>query len=278
MDDAIEKMVQDMQLRGLSEGTQINYISRVKILQRFYGRPAEELGEEEIRDFLQHLITEKKQSASSVNVFNAALKFFYKTTLKTKWDNERIPRMKKTKKLPVVLTIEEVQALFDATKNLKHKCILMTTYGSGLRVSEVTRLKIIDIDSKNMSIFVRQGKGKKDRYTVLSQRNLELLREYWTKYHPSDWLFEGSEKGKHITSGSVQSIIHASATKAGIKKLVTVHTLRHSFATHLLEANVNLFYIKQLLGHTDIKTTAIYLHMVNINAFNLKSPLDGTKE
>jgi len=217
MDDAIEKMVQDMQLRGLSEGTQINYISRVKILQRFYGRPAEELGEEEIRDFLQHLITEKKQSASSVNVFNAALKFFYKTTLKTKWDNERIPRMKKTKKLPAVLTREEVQALFDATKNLKHKCILMTAYGSGLRVSEVTRLKISDIDSKNMSIFVHQGKGKKDRYTVLSQRNLELLREYWTKYHPSDWLFEGVEKGAHITSGSVQSIIHAATAKAGIK-------------------------------------------------------------
>jgi len=217
MDDAIEKMVQDMQLRGLSEGTQINYISRVKILQRFYGRPAEELGEEEIRDFLQHLITEKRQSASSVNVFNAALKFFYKTTLKTKWDNERIPQMKKTKKLPGVLTIEEVQALFDATKNLKHKCILMTAYGSGLRVSEVTRLKISDIDSKNMSIFVHQGKGKKDRYTVLSQRNLELLREYWTKYHPSDWLFEGVEKGAHITSGSVQSIIHAATAKAGIK-------------------------------------------------------------
>jgi integrase/recombinase XerD len=278
MDNAIEKMIQEMQLRGLSQGTQINYISRVKILQRFYGKPIEELGEDEIRNFLQHLIVKEKQSASSVNVFNAALKFLYKTTLKTDWNNERIPRLKKTRKLPTVLNREEVQTLFDATKNLKHKCILMTAYGSGLRVSEVTNLKVSDIDSKNMSVFVRQGKGKKDRYTVLSQRNLELLREYWIKYHPSDWLFEGSEKGKHITSGSVQSIIHAATAKAGIKKPVTVHTLRHSFATHLLESNVNLFYIKQLLGHTDIKTTALYLHMVNINAFNLKSPLDGTKE
>jgi integrase/recombinase XerD len=129
--------------------------------------------------------------------------------------------------------------------------------------------KISDIDSKNMSVFVRQGKGKKDRYTVLSQKNLELLREYWIKYHPSDWLFEGVEKGAHISSGSVQSIIHSAAAKAGIKKPVTVHTLRHSFATHLLESNVSLFYIKQLLGHSDIKTTALYLHMVNINAFKV---------
>jgi site-specific recombinase XerD len=201
MDNAIEKMIQEMQLRGLSQGTQINYISRVKILQRFYGKPIEELGEDEIRNFLQHLIVKEKQSASSVNVFNAALKFLYKTTLKTDWNNERIPRLKKTRKLPTVLNREEVQTLFDATKNLKHKCILMTAYGSGLRVSEVTNLKVSDIDSKNMSVFVRQGKGKKDRYTVLSQRNLELLREYWIKYHPSDWLFEGVEKGAHISSG-----------------------------------------------------------------------------
>jgi integrase/recombinase XerD len=277
MEEAIKKMIQEMQLRGLSQGTQINYISRVKILQRFYEKPAEELGEVEIRNFLQHLIVKEKQSASSVNVFNSALKFLYKTTLKMDWDSEKIPRQKKAKKLPTVLSHQEVEALFDGTNNLKHKCILMTAYGSGLRVSEVTRLKISDIDSKNMSIFVRQGKGKKDRYAVLSHRNLELLREYWIKYHPSDWLFEGSGKGSHISSGSVQSIIHTAAAKAGIKKLVTVHTLQHSFATHLLESNVSLFYIKQLLGHTDIKTTAIYLHMVNINAFNLKSPLDSTQ-
>jgi len=150
----------------------------------------------------------------------------------------------------------------------------MTIYGSGLRVSEIIGLKVSDIDSKNMRIFIRQGKGKKDRYAILSEKSLQILREYWKAYKPRDWLFEGQVKGTHYSHRSAQDAFYKAIKKAGIKKDVSIHTLRHSFATHMLEANVNLFHIKQLLGHSDITTTMVYLHMANMNTLNIKSPLD----
>jgi integrase/recombinase XerD len=275
MDDSIEKMCVEMRLRGLSEGSVTEYAKCVQNLQLFYGKPVTEVTENEIKGFLHHLVVKKKLAASTVNIYNAALKFLYQKTLKKAWDPENLPRFKKTKKLPNSLTKEEVQSLFDATDNLKHKCVLMTVYGSGLRLSEIVGLKVNDIDSKNMRIFIRQGKGKKDRYAILSQKSLEALREYWKEYKPKDWLFEGQKKGSFYTGRGVQDMFRKAVKKAGIKKNVSIHVLRHSFAVHMLEANVNLFHIKELLGHTDISTTTIYLRAANMSALKIKSPLDS---
>jgi integrase/recombinase XerD len=274
MDHVIQKMIVEMQIRGLAETSQHEYVKYVLNLQKFYGKSVTEVTENEIKTFLHHLITKKKLSASTVNAHSAALKFLYEKTLKMGWNSENLPRLKKPIKLPNVLTKKEVQLLFDVTDNLKHKCILMTVYGSGLRLSEIIGLKVCDIDSKNMRIFIRQGKGKKDRYAILSQKSLEILREYWKVYRPKDWLFEGREKGTPYSGRGAQDLFKKAVKKAGIKKDVSIHVLRHSFATHMLEANVNLFHIKQLLGHSNITTTTVYLHMANMNALSIKSPLD----
>lgn len=274
MDHAIEKMIVEMQIRGLAESSQKEYVQYVQKLQRFCGKPVTEVTENEIKAFLYHLVAVKKLSASTVNAHNAALRFLYEKVLKRGWNSENLPRIKKPRKLPDVLTKEEVQLLFDVTNNLKHKCILMTVYGSGLRLSEIVGLKVSDIDSQNMRIFIRQGKGKKDRYAILSQKSLEILREYWKAYKPRDWLFEGMQKGMPFSGRGAQDLFKKAVKKAGIKKAVSIHVLRHSFATHMLEANVNLFHIKQLLGHSDISTTTVYLHMANMNTLNIKSPLD----
>ena len=155
------------------------------------------------------------------------MKFLYQKTLKRVWDSENLPRLKKPKKLPDILTKEEVQSLFDVTDNLKHKCVLMTVYGSGLRLSEVAGLKVSDIDSRSMRIFIRQGKGKKDRYAILSQKSLEILHEYWRVYKPKDWLFEGREKGTSLTRRSIQDLFYNAVKKDGIKKDVSLHSLSY---------------------------------------------------
>lgn len=274
MESAIQKLLFDMQLRGMSQGTQQGYSICVKVFQRFYGKPAAELGENEIREFLHYLIVDKKLSLGSVNVYNGALKFLYEVTLQREWNGKNLPRLKHSKKLPAILSQQEVQSLFDVTENLKHKCMLMTVYSAGLRVSEVSKLKLVDIDSKNMQIFIHEGKGNKDRYTLLSKTNLEILREYWKKYKPTEWLFDGHKKGTHISVRTVQKVLEQAKDKAGIKKAISIHTLRHCFATHLLEADTNLYHIKQLLGHTCIQTTCRYIHLMRMDVLKVKSPLD----
>lgn len=187
---------------------------------------------------------------------------------------ENLSRIKEGKKLPVVLSQSEIKEIFDATDNLKHKTILMTIYAAGLKVSEAANLKVKDIDSKNMQIIIRQGKGKKDRYTLLSKTNLDILREYWKRYHPSTYLFPGKALNSHISVRTVQKIFEHSKDSANIKKEASVHTLRHSFATHLLEAGTDICYIQRLLGHASINTTTIYLHLRRMDLINVKSPLD----
>jgi site-specific recombinase XerD len=228
-------MMVEMQIRGLTETTQMEYARCIQRFQKFCGKPLTEVTENEIKVFLYHLVAERKLASSSVNIFNASLKFLYQKTLKRTWNSENLPRVKKSKKLPALLTKEEVQLLFDVTSNLKHKCILTTVYGSGLRLSEIIGLKVSDIDSANMRIFIRQGKGKKDRYAILSQKSLDILREYWKVYKPKDWLFEGIEKGTHIAGRSAQDIFKKAVKKAGITRNMSIHVLRHSFATHMLE-------------------------------------------
>ena len=274
MSELREKMKMDMELKGYSSNTIKNYINHVSRFAKFYNKSPEFLKEKEIREYLHYCITEKKLSEGTVNYINASLKFFYTKTLNRYWNMDKIPRIKEPRKLPTVLSPEEVKDIFDVTENLKHKAILMTVYSAGLRVSEVCNLKITDIDSKNMQILIREGKGKKDRYSLLSKANLEILREYWKRYHPTEYLFSGRYRTDAITPRSVQLVMEKSLKKTKITKKASIHTLRHSFATHLLDAGTDICYIQRLLGHTRITTTTIYLHLRRLDLLNIKSPLD----
>jgi len=274
-EQVLEKLKFDVELRGLSKHTQDEYYTKAKIFQDYFNKPATELGEKEIREFLHYLTIEKKLTSGSVNSYNSGLRFLYGVTLNVSLNCKQIPRHRRTKKFPNILTKDEIQSLFDACDNLRDKCILMTLYGAGLRLSEVAGLKVTDIDSKKMQLFIRNAKGSKDRYALLSQANLEILRVYWKAYRPKEWLFYSRvNTGTHITSRAVQDIFHKYIKKANISKKVTVHSLRHSFATHLLESGTSIFHIKQLLGHSDISSTCFYLHLLKIESLNVQSPLD----
>jgi site-specific recombinase XerD len=274
-EEVLNKLMFDVELRGLSKNTKNEYYSRVKSYQNHYNKPATELGEEDIREFLHYLTTEKKLASASVNTYNSALRFLYGVTLNTKLNLRQIPRHRKQRKFPDILSREEIQTLLDACDNLRDKCILMTLYGAGLRISEVAALKVSDIDSNKMQLFIRNAKGSKDRYALLSQANLVILRTYWKAYHPKEWLFYSrNNTGTHMTARAVSNLFHKYISKAKITKNVTVHTMRHSFATHLLESGTSVFHIKQLLGHSDIASTCFYLHLLKIESLGVKSPLD----
>jgi integrase/recombinase XerD len=233
-----------------------------------------DITEEEIVLYLQYLVTERKVSTSYQNQAINAIKFYYERVLGGRRKVYLIERPREEKFLPEVLSQEEVTALLNATGNLKHKAILMTIYSGGLRVSEAVNLKIKDIDSNRMQIRVSQSKGKKDRYTLLSKKALEILRKYVSEYKPKNWLFEGSA-GEEYSRRTITEILRKSVEKTGIKKHVTVHTLRHSFATHLLEAGTDIRYIQSLLGHENTKTTEIYTHITTKGFDQIKSPLDN---
>lgn len=275
----LQQLKFDIELRGLSKNTQDEYYTKVKIFQNYFDKPATELDERHIREFLHYLITEKKLSSESVNSYNSGLRFLYGVTLNVKLNYKQIPRHRNHLKFPEILTKEEIQNLFNACNNLRDKCILMTIYSAGLRLNDVACLKVSDIDSKKMQLLIRNGKGSKDRYAILSQANLMILRDYWKSYHPKEWLFYSrNHTGKHLTSRAVQNIFRKYLKKAEITKNVTVHSLRHSFATHLLESGTNIYHIKQLLGHSNIRTTCIYLHLLKIESLNVCSPLDMLTE
>ena len=274
MSELREKMKMDMELKGYSPKTIKSYIGHVSNFAKYYNKSPELLREKEIREYLHYCIMEKKLSEGTVNYINSSLKFFYTKTLNRYWNSDKIARMKEPSKLPAVLSPDEVKSIFDVTENLKHKAILMTVYSAGLRVSEVCNLKITDIDSKNMQILIREGKGKKDRYSLLSKSNLDILREYWSRYHPTEYLFSGKGRTDSISPRSVQKMLEKSIKNTKITKHATVHTLRHSFATHLLDAGTDICYIQRLLGHTRITTTTIYLHLRRMDLLNIKSPLD----
>jgi site-specific recombinase XerD len=236
------------------------------------------IDEPKIIQFLRYLVTERKVSISYQNQSINAIKFYYEKVLGGQRKFYFIERPKKERVLPTVCSEEEISAILKATENLKHKAILMTIYSSGLRVGELTRLKIKDIDSDRMQIRVEQSKGKKDRYTLLSEKALHILRSYIKEYKPVFWLFEGqgSTAGKPVpySARSVQNILKEAAAKAKIKKNISVHTLRHSFATHLLENGTDLRYIQSLLGHDSPKTTQVYTHVTTKGFDQIKSPLD----
>lgn len=271
----LEKLMFDVELRGLSKNTKDEYYTKVKIFQDYFNKPATELSEKDIRKFLHYLSIEKGLTSGSVNSYNSGLRFLYGVTLNTTLNYKQIPRHRRQRKFPEILTKSEIKSLFEVCDNLRDKSILMTIYGAGIRISEAASLKVSDIDSKKMQLFIRNGKGSKDRYALLSQSNLEILRDYWKAYRPQEWLFYSRvHTGTHITTRAIQDIFHKYIKKANISKKVTVHCLRHSFATHLLESGTSIFNIKQLLGHSDISSTCFYLHLLKIESLNVVSPLD----
>ncbi|MBW1803188.1 MAG: site-specific integrase [Deltaproteobacteria bacterium] len=268
-----DKMKMDMELRNFSTRTIETYLWCMKSYTLHYGLSPDELGDDDIRNYLYYLLKEKKAAQSTISQAYSALKFFYEKTLGRTWNEEKIPRSKVPKILPTVLSMEEVQGIFSSTQNLKHLTILMTIYSGGLRLNEATHLKPTDIDSQRMLIKVR-GKGDKDRYTLLGEKALDILRIYWKLYHPSLWLFPSRLPDAPISDSTVQKTFKKALSLSWVKKKASVHTLRHSFATHLLESGTDLFYIQRLLGHTTAKTTAVYLHVARKNLTNVKSPID----
>jgi integrase/recombinase XerD len=272
-----DQMKVDMELKNLSLRTMQSYLGWAGKFALHFGKSPEDLGHDEIREYLHYLLKDKKASQSGVNQAYSALKFLYETTLGRQWDPFKIPRCKLGKRVPVVLSRQEVERIFSATHNLKYRCILMTIYSGGLRLSEATSLRACDIDSERMTIRVR-GKGDKQRYTLLGKRSLDILRTYWSVYHPKQWLFPSRCSHRPLSHSSVQRAFKDSLGRSGIKKRASVHTLRHSFATHLLEAGTDLYYIQRLLGHTTAKTTAVYLHVARKDLGRIASPIDLLQE
>lgn len=270
------KMQEDLKLRGLSKKTQSAYLREVRKLKEFYQKSPDLITEEELRKYFLYYTQELNVSKSLFIQAICGIKFFYTKTMDRNWKTFQIVRPKRQKRLPVILNREEIKKILDADviPNLKHRCILTVIYSGGLRISEACRLKISDIDSKSMVIKITQGKGDQDRYTILANRALMLLRQYYRSYRPEDWLFPGAPSSKHISERSVELIFKKACEKSGINKDVTVHSLRHSFATHLMESGVNLRYIQKLLGHRSIETTVIYTHVCKHHIGKIISPMD----
>ncbi len=268
------RMIDDMVLRNFTPQTVRSYVQCVARFARHFNCSPEHLGPEHVRAFLLHLVQERRASLSHYNQNRCALRFLYGVTLGRGEVTRSIPPVKQPRTLPVVLSPGELARFFAALRNIKHRAILMTAYAAGLRVSEVTRLHVTDIDSQRMVIHVRQGKGRKDRDVMLSPRLLEILRAYWKAVRPRDVLFPGAVADRPITTGCIQRVCHRARQAAGLAKHVTVHTLRHSFATHLLEAGTDLRTIQVLLGHQSFSTTARYVHVATASLSSTKSPLD----
>lgn len=267
------RMIEDMRLRNLAERTIDTYVDRVAAFARHFGTSPENLGSEHIRAYLLHLV-EQKTSWTYFNQTRSALRFLYRTTLKRGWVDDGVVCVRTPRKLPVVLSPEEVAQLFAAIKNFKHRAILMTAYAAGLRLSEVVALRAEDIDSRRMVLRVRQGKGHKDREVMLSPRLLDVLRLYWRVVRPAGYLFPGRDPDRPLSHSAVQRACRAALRRSGLTKRISPHSLRHSFATHLLEAGTDVRTIQILLGHSHLSTTARYTHISAARLHGTTSPLD----
>ena len=269
----LRRLESELRLRGYARRTQKSYIGycrRFLQWKRGYGGG----GQAEVRAHLEWLV-ERGVSRSAFNIAYSALSFLYGEVLKQPAPLEGLRRPRSGRQLPEILAQREVLRLLDALRNPKHRVIFSLLYAGGLRVSEVVRLQVSDIDSERMLIRVHQGKGRKDRYTLLPRSILKDLRTYWKAFRPSMWLFPGARTGRHLTERAVQKVFSRAVTAAGIRKRVTVHTLRHSFATHLLEGGTDLRYIQELLGHKSSRTTEVYTHVRRRDLVRIESPLDA---
>lgn len=273
--EIIKQMESELKLKGYSTKTRKSYLGQIRRFSCFIRKRFNEITDADIKRYILFLLSDEKVSHSYASQCISSISFLYSEVLKHDKVIESISRPKKESILPKVLSYNEVRKILGILSNEKHKTILYLVYSAGLRVGEVVRLKINDIDSDRMLIRVSQGKGRKDRYTLLSEVMLEQLRKYYMLYKPENWLFAGQEKGKHITERTVQRVFENALYAAKINKKVSIHSLRHSFATHLLENGIDLRYIQELLGHASSKTTEIYTHVTQKSIANIKSPLDN---
>jgi integrase/recombinase XerD len=269
-----QRYIEDMQLRNYSPKTQQLYVECVSLFARYFHRSPELLGPEHIRAYQLYLVHEKKSSWSRFNQTVCALRFLYRVTLGKDWSITHIPFPRAEKKLPIVLSQPEVAQFFAAIPNLKYRTVLMTAYAAGLRISEALHLQVADLDSQRMVIRVRQGKGHKDRYIMLSPKLLALLRDYWQAVRPTTWLFPGTAPDRPLAAGTLDDVCRKARQRSGLGKKITSHTLRHSFATHLLEAGTDIRTIQLLLGHASLRTTAKYLHVSQSTVAATPSPFE----
>jgi site-specific recombinase XerD len=272
-----ERYVEHLQLSGYSPSTVELYTAAVAELSRAYGGKPLRVSAEQIRSYLRDLVVRRKLSPRTVNLRIAALKHFYRFMAVTPNPLEEIPRVRLDKKLPSVLTKDEALRVLDAVDSIRNKAAVSLLYSAGLRLGECIHLHVSDIDSKLMLVRVRQGKGRKERFTILSERTLELLRAHARKHRPRQWLFPG--RGGALHPSALSQAVKRAAERAGIRKRISPHTLRHSFATHLLEQGAQLQVIQKLLGHASVRTTMLYTHVSQAMVREVVSPLDlHTKE
>ena len=269
-----QRMLEDMSIRNFAENTQQSYLQQVSSFARYFHCSPDALGPEKVREYQVHLVEGRKLAPSSISIAVSALRFLYKVTLRQPWSSDDIPMPKKPFKLPVILSPEEVMRFLESVHSMKHRAILMAAYAAGLRVSEATHLKVTDIDSQRMMLRVDQGKGGKDRYVMLSPRLLQELRSYWRAGRPKTWLFPGDVEGQPITRDAVGQACQRARRSCGIQKPITPHSLRHAFATHLLERGVDVRRIQLLMGHRSLATTSRYLKVATSTICATTSPLD----
>lgn len=269
-----ERMLEDLQLRGYSERTQQMYVRAVRLLAEHYGKSPDQITEEELRDYFLHVKNVKKWSRTASTISLCSIKFFYENTIKRDWPTLTFVRPQPEKRLPVILTLEEIRSILDCVRFDRYRVCLFTIYSCGLRLLEGCQLKVSDIDSARMVLHVEQGKGSKDRYVPLPERTLDELRNYWKTHRNPVWLFPAAGRGgKHdefataerpTPYSNVQTAFKTALKKSGVNKRASVRTLRHSYATHLVEQGVNLRLIQEYLGHNSPKTTAIYAHLTEV--------------
>src|SRR5580700_865304 len=269
-----QRMLEELRIRNYAPTTVSSYIRSVADFAKHFDKPPDQLGSEEIRSWQLFLLNEKRVKLSTYIQAISALRFFYQNTLHRRIEIDRIPLPRYAKKLPVILSKTEVKALLEAPRNLKHRAMLATMYGAGLRVSEVANLKVSDLDRQRHAIWVRGGKGQKDRHVMLAEPLREVLAAYWCWKRPAEWMFPGGKPDCPITTDGIFKVCVAAARKAGILKPIHPHSLRHAFATHLLDEGVSLLVIQKLLGHAHLKTTALYLHLSDSAVRSTRSPLE----
>jgi integrase/recombinase XerD len=274
MTDLRQRMLEDMGIRNLAHNTQLSYLQQVSSYARHFGRSPEKLGREQVRAYQVHLMDVRKLRPSSVSIAISALRFLYNVTLRRQWTPDDFPLPKKQLRLPAILSPQEVMHFLESVDSLKHRTLLTAAYAAGLRVSEATHLRVTDIDSQRMVVRVDQGKGRKDRYVMLSPRLLEELRAYWKVARPKTWLFPGDLPGRPISEGAVELACQKARRASGIAKPITPHSLRHAFATHLLEAGTDVRRIQLLMGHRSLATTSRYLRVATTTLCATTSPLD----
>lgn len=268
------QFIEQLRLKGYSDRTINSYVRTIARISLHYHTPADQLTIDQIRTYILKGITEDKLSKPWMNIVISAVKLLFCDVLKREWNRLDLPRPRRSQKVAVILSREEVGRIINSKTNLKHKAILMLVYSAGLRRNEVRNLKVSDIDSSRMLIHLHTAKGNKERYTILSPLMLDALRTYYRRYKPVDWLFEGMIPTSGISESTVEAIFKQALRKSEVQKTVGIHSLRHAFATHMLEQGVSLPIIQQMMGHKSLKTTSLYLHVRQHSIQAVQSPLD----